>query len=167
MSYDPLVIANEILAKHPEVSHMKLQKLLYFANGWWLALKDEPLLNEEPEVWRYGPVFSRLYSILSGYQHNEIGGPVIGHPFADKPERLPENSDEIKKMLSWIWLIYGGKSAMQLSDETHKIGTPWQKIASKHNFRVPFHTAIPSEKDKEYFRSLAAQLKLNTVDNNV
>jgi uncharacterized phage-associated protein len=44
--------------------HMKLQKLVYYAYGWWLLYHSEPIMTEPPEVWRHGPVFSSMYHAL-------------------------------------------------------------------------------------------------------
>jgi uncharacterized phage-associated protein len=43
---------------------MKLQKLVYYAYGWWLLYHSEPIMTEPPEVWRHGPVFSSMYHAL-------------------------------------------------------------------------------------------------------
>jgi len=40
---------------------MKLQKLVYYAHGWHLALNNEPLIDEQVECWQYGPVISSLF----------------------------------------------------------------------------------------------------------
>jgi uncharacterized phage-associated protein len=65
MPYDPKAIANyllEVAKNHNEtLTPMKIQKLVYFANGWHLALKNEPLINEQVEAWPYGPVIPSLY----------------------------------------------------------------------------------------------------------
>lgn len=158
MAYPALKVANELLAKHGDVSHMKLQKLLYYANGWWLATEGAPLLNEPPQVWRFGPVFRWLYSSLSRFGHSQIGGPVPIGPFGGGDRPTLENEDgveRVRRLLDWIWAEHGAKDAIQLSEETHAPGTPWRKIAEKHNFRVPQNTPIPPQMDWEYFANLA------------
>ena len=157
MAYPALRVANELLQLHGDVSHMKLQKLLYYANGWWLAMEGQPLLNENPQVWRYGPVFRWLYSSLSRFGHADIGKPVPPGPFGPQNLTLEgeQGADNVRNLLSWIWAEHGQKTAIQLSDETHAPGTPWRKIAEEHNFRVPTNTEIPPQLDWEYFASLA------------
>ncbi len=165
MEYPSLQIANEILASHGDVSHMKLQKLLYYANGWWLATNGQRLLNENPQVWRYGPVYNWLYKTLSRFGHSDIGGPVKGNPFADAAERLGDGEEQgrVRTLLDWIWGEHGTKTAIQLSEETHAPGTPWRQIAEKYKFRVPYDVDISPERDWAFFAKLAQQRGIQTV----
>jgi len=43
------------------ITPLKLQKLVYFAHGWYLGFTGEPLLNEGIQAWEYGPVIPSLY----------------------------------------------------------------------------------------------------------
>ncbi|WP_164118879.1 type II toxin-antitoxin system antitoxin SocA domain-containing protein [Sphingorhabdus sp. Alg239-R122] len=163
MPYPSLRVANELLSLHGDISPMKLQKLLYYTNGWWLALRGKPLLNENPQVWRYGPVFSILYSTFSRFGHDNIGQPVPAGPFGGEPPALEDNGDDVRAFLEWVWGEHGTKTAGQLSDETHAIGTPWRQIAEQHNFRVPRFTEIPPHLDHAYFSRLAEARGVNPV----
>ena len=40
---------------------MKIQKLVYIAHGWHLAIMEKPLIHESVEAWTYGPVIPDLY----------------------------------------------------------------------------------------------------------
>ena len=33
------------------ITHLKLQKLVYYAQAWFLALNDKPLFEEEMQAW--------------------------------------------------------------------------------------------------------------------
>ena len=135
------------------LTHMKLQKLVFFADGWNAGFKGSRLLEEAPEVWRYGPVYHSLYNALSGRGNNAVHGLIKATPFTD-PVINPGN-DDISKLVDWIWGKYGQISAVRLSDMTHAIGTPWHTMAVRHNFKVPFNLQIPDDVMREYFRKLA------------
>lgn len=160
MPYSPLAIANTFLAEHGGeggISHMKLQKLVFYAYGWWLAYHDQPLTNEAPEVWRYGPVFSSLYSALAQNGMEPISRPQRAVPIGTAPI-VPDDDEETRSMLEWIWDHYGKFSAGRLSDMTHADGTPWQQEAAAHNYRVPKHHPIPDARIKAHFQDKAAKL---------
>jgi uncharacterized phage-associated protein len=161
MPFAPLAIANTFLARYGVesggISHMKLQKLVFYAYGWWLASYDEPLASEAPQVWQYGPVFSSLYSALAPFGMEPIDSPMRAVPIGSAPI-VPESDVEVHELLEWVWQRYGGYGAGKLSDMTHAKGTPWQEEAEAHNYRVPRNHTIPDARTKAYFESLAARL---------
>jgi uncharacterized phage-associated protein len=159
MAYTPLALANTFVARHgtgANLDQMKLHKLDFYAYGWWLAYHPDRLLVEGPEVWRYGPVFSSLYSALRPYGGSAIESPV-GGPNAHPP-MVPETDKHTIEWVDWVWGRYGHLSALQLSDMTHEIGSPWQLEAAAKNYRVPNHHKIPDSVIREYFKGLAANL---------
>jgi uncharacterized phage-associated protein len=157
--YTPLAFANEFILKSAPagVEHMKLQKLVYIAYGWWLSVYDEPVLNEAPEVWKHGPVFQSLYHMLK-----EHGRTPICHPqsssFNRSPDRVDDNDDEVLSLIDWVWSKYRHLSSFALSDLTHEKGSPWQKTVEQFGYRVPFNTEISLELIKEHYRKLAREL---------
>ncbi len=58
---------NEI---HPEP--LKLQKLLYFAQGFSFVFNDEALFNDEMEAWVHGPVVPSVYHTYKNFSFNPI-----------------------------------------------------------------------------------------------
>ena len=163
----PIELANEFLRDYGDegtIDHLKLQKLTYLANGWWLALKGSPLLSERPQVWRYGPVFKSLYRTFVGRGRSIITSPARGPFGGDAPRVAWEDPEEGEALVSWIWDEYGDLTGPQLSDLTHAIGTPWQQIAMKNSYRVPSETEIPARLDWEFFSKLAAERELETAD---
>lgn len=158
----PIQVANEFIARHGQtgdIDHLKLQKLLYLANGWWIAAKGEPLFDERPEVWRYGPVFSPIYRAFSGAGRAPLTKLRGAGPFGGDAPRVPNNpeSQPVLQLVDWIWDEYGGLSGVALSDLTHDIGTPWRTIAQANNYSVPMGMQIPADDDREYFSSLALE----------
>lgn len=51
---------------------MKLQKLVYYAHGWYAGYTGERLINEEVEAWPYGPVIPSLYDEFKRYGSGKI-----------------------------------------------------------------------------------------------
>lgn len=155
--YSPLAIANEFIARFEQehgIEHMKLQKLVYCANGWWLAFHDDrPLLNESPQVWKFGPVFPSLYHVMKVYGRTPIKTIQSRGPF-DHPDRVDDGDAETLQLIDWTWRRYGHLSSFDLSDMTHREGTAWRKVAVEYDFDVPFGLDIPREYMAQEFRGI-------------
>lgn len=158
--YTPLALANAFLARYGSdggIDHMKLQKLVYYAYGWWLAYEKEPLLIEGPELWKHGPVFSSLYAVLAPNRSNTITAPQRNTPLKPPP-LISDNDEKALGLVDWIWERYGQFGSFRLSDMTHAPGTPWQIEAARNNYRVSRHHKIPDELIADCFRKEAEKL---------
>lgn len=108
-----LDVAEFILREKGEMTTMKLQKLVYFAQAWSLVWDEKPLFEEKIEAWVGGPVVPSLYERHKGqFTVTTLGG---------NPDALDENE---KDTVCHVLEFYGDKSAQWLSDLTH-IETPW------------------------------------------
>ena len=101
-----------------EMTNMKVQKLLYYAQSLHLALYDEPLFDHEIQAWRYGPVCPPAYKFYSEFEAKQL-------PIPNK-EFLLQVSDEHKHLLEEVWEYFGGYHAYRLSGMTH-LEFPWKK----------------------------------------
>jgi uncharacterized phage-associated protein len=104
--------------KEAEMTNMKTQKLLYYAQSLHLALYDEPLFDEEIQAWQYGPVCPPVYRCYS--------------EFGDKPLPILDNysfiniPNETKELLDEVWDYFGQYHAYLLSGMSH-VEFPWKK----------------------------------------
>lgn len=157
--YSSVAIANSFLKAYGEgagIEHMKLQKLVYCAYGWWLAhakLEGQRLTSDGPEIWKHGPVFPDLYHAFKVFGRKPITQMQSTNPFAE-PENVDQDDHEIKSLITWIWGRYGHLSSFDLSDMTHKQGTPWFRVAQERGFSVPMSTRIPDAYILEEFSTL-------------
>jgi len=134
MAYHPRVIANALLRQASKsgakLSHLKLQKLVFFLDAWNLALHDQPLIDERPQAWPYGPVFSSLYQELKRFGAKDIQGylkeidPISGREVALIPN--PEDKP-FWDLVDQVWDRYGKLTAVQLSSLSHTKGSPWDE----------------------------------------
>ena len=102
-----------------EMTNMKVQKLLYYAQSLHLALYDEPLFDEEMQAWRYGPVCPPAYFFYNKFEAQQL-------PIPTEKEFLLRVPDEVKKLLEETWEYYRDYHAYRLSDMTHG-EFPWKK----------------------------------------
>ncbi|MEH2423996.1 MAG: type II toxin-antitoxin system antitoxin SocA domain-containing protein [Nostoc sp.] len=55
-----------------EITNMKVQKLLYYAQSLHLAMYDGRLFEEEIQAWRYGPVCPPAYRFYSEFEAKQL-----------------------------------------------------------------------------------------------
>lgn len=121
MSYKAIDIANKLLkyaADSPEgeyMSNMKLQKMLYYQQGFHLAYFDTPLFDEELEAWMYGPVVPCVYDTFQSYGSRGIEPSGKGVTLEKEEEAL----------FAEVCRIYGAYSATGLMNMTHS-EKPWK-----------------------------------------
>ena len=59
-------LAGYVLKNYGPMSHLKLQKLLFYCQAYHLAYFKEPLFDEDFEAWVHGPVCRIIYDSLKG-----------------------------------------------------------------------------------------------------
>lgn len=147
-------VANEIIrvahATGKSISNMKLQKLLYLAQGIHLAIKnDTPLFSDPVEAWKYGPVIPSVYHKFKIYFSADI---PATHPFTGDGAALDEDQ---KKIIARVVELYGGLSAISLSNFTHLQESPWFSVYNANSFS----TEIPTSSISAYFKSWIEKAK--------
>ncbi len=134
-------IANAILKmSEPEVgdtiTNLKLQKLLYYVQGFHLAIYDKPLFKENILAWEHGPVVKEVY-----HNFSSCGATAIDVP--SDSVKLTENE---QNLIIDVWKVYGQFSAWKLRDMTHH-EIPWKvteknKIIKHETLKVFFKTLV-------------------------
>jgi uncharacterized phage-associated protein len=122
--YKALDIANVLIqagvaSKYP-LSHTKLHKLLYYAQGYYMALYKKPLFDEDFQRWEFGPVCVPVYQLFKNYPNPIVAPSPSGEQFIDSPE--------VSRFIYVIWDKYGKYSAQFLSDMSHQ-EPPWIETA--------------------------------------
>lgn len=119
------------------ISNLKLQKLVYYAQGFHLALYGSELFPEEIVAWEHGPVVEPLY-----FKYNEHGSLAIPEPASAD---LTVFSKEQISLLSEVYDVYGQFSAWKLRNMTHS-ERPW--------LETPKNDSIDKALMKEFFKTL-------------
>lgn len=111
--YDALTIAKWIINKvQPEP--LKLQKLLYLAQGYSYAFHDRPLFSDELEGWVHGPVVRSVYDMFKNFQYNCIN-------ISYEIEKLDDDAEDILNYVVDNFSKYDAKYLEKLSHEQE----PW------------------------------------------
>lgn len=126
MPYDSRQVANAFLElaekSQTKVTNMQLQKLVFLAQGFSLALRDEPLTYHNIHAWQWGPVLPKLYKACKQYGNMPIQEKLSVPPEAGF-EIPPDSIDHA--IIRGVWESYGHWTGGQLSALTHEAGSPW------------------------------------------
>lgn len=117
------LLADYILFNYGPMSHLKLQKLLYYCEGYHLAYFEKSIIETEFEAWVHGPVSPIIYHEFKGssilysdiafegdYNPNEIVEETI------TSDQLGLLSDVLQELSKW--------TGFQLENSTHQ-EFPW------------------------------------------
>lgn len=135
------------------MSPKKLQKLLYYAYGWTLALLNENAdeihnrLFEDPiEAWIHGPVIPSVYVQFKEYGWNNI------------PQKMDFDESifpfEVLDVLNQVWDVYGSYSGNQLEAFSHR-EDPWIQARKGLSSEESSHVQLSDRVIFEYFNKQA------------
>lgn len=155
-----VAVANYFIGKAQqegkEITPMKVLKLVYIAHGWHLGLLKTPLIGEQIQAWRYGPVIDSVYQDFKEYGRNQIprqkllienGQAVV--PTVTDPEKV--------RFLDAIWHVYKDYNGLQLSAMTHQVGTPWYATWSQGGGSEMRGAVIPQDEIQRHYEQLARE----------
>ena len=139
-------VANFFLNKANEtgsfISNLKLQKLVYYAQAWHLAINDRPVFEEDFQAWVHGPVVPALYRLYKRYSF---------HPIAEEPD-TPFFYPETLEVLEEVAEEYMPEDAITLEMMTH-IEDPWLETRGDLPPDANCERIIDKELIKRYFSS--------------
>jgi uncharacterized phage-associated protein len=142
--YSVIEVANSVVAECDAergeiISNLKLQKMLYYLQGFFIAIFDKKLFNEPIVAWTYGPV------VVVAYRHfKKFGKGAI---------QLKRNEKKIilfgkeYNLFKNVMKEYGQFSAIKLMEMTHE-EPPW-----KATFNECPRKEITYNRLKEYFKT--------------
>lgn len=117
------------------MTNLRLQKLLYFAQGWHLARYGTPLFDAPIEAWDYGPVVPEVYQ---EYKANRGNG-ILCDVDMDTSVFTPEEYE----LLLDVAREYAKDSTSALVEMSHAPNVPWS--------HTPHAAVIPQNEIQAYF----------------
>lgn len=97
------------------ITHLKVQKLLYFAEAWHQVIVERDLFDEQIEAWAHGPVVREVYAKLADFGWQALDS---------NEEPSQEFPKETLDVLELVVDLYDQFTAKQLEDMTHA-DSPW------------------------------------------
>ena len=123
------------------ITNLRLQKLVYYAQAWYLASYDKPLFTADFEAWVHGPVIPDLYHKYKGYKSHPI---EIELSLDDVERRF---DDDTLEFLGEVADVYMPSTTYHLERMAH-LEEPW--IAARGG--LPADTACNNIISKQSMR---------------
>lgn len=122
------------------IDHLKLQKLVYYAQGFHLGSTGDPLFSEELHAWQYGPVSPDLWQRFS-YRRD----------YLEAPESPNEGAftEREREVVTLVHERFREVSGIELFRRTHE-EAPWRQ--ADRRVITGQGSLIDIESMRDYFR---------------
>lgn len=148
-------VAGELRRRLPSPGVVKIHKLLYYVQGWHLAINGSPAFDEGIEAWTNGPVVANLWRDEN-------------HSYAPPPPSTL--GDELLATIDYVLARYGALTEVALIRQTH-LEDPWRdasesEAAGLHGNVEIVHTDLQRwfERDDERIAYLAEVRRLSSAN---
>lgn len=130
------------------IGTLKLQKLMYYAQGWHLGFLGRPIFQDQMEAWKHGPVLPGIYQFHKSTSEVESW-----------PQGRPEAIQGITKALvDTVLKTYGGKSGWALREQTHR-EAPWVDAWAACGEGRILRQPISQDAVRRYFAEQVAEIE--------
>ncbi len=133
---------NENISEPIVMNETKLHKLIYICDGLLLASNNN-IINENAHAWNYGPVYPKVHTWV--LKNKPFNSDIV------VPQNVTAFLEDIKaeEIVMPVIKRMGRYTAGQLSNWSHRPGSPWEKALERNNGVM---NGIINKKDmKEYF----------------
>lgn len=117
------------------MTNLRLQKLLYFAQGWHLARYGKPLFDDNLCAWQYGPVVPSIY-----HKYKSCGNSGITEKHSLLSSAFTQQEYDL---LLDVASEYDTLSTAELVRRSHASNAPWASTQQS--------TTIPQNEIHAYF----------------
>ncbi len=155
--YDARAVANFFLdyadEKGRTVTLLSILKMIFYAHGWHLSHRHEPLVVQPFEAWTHGPVVRAVWESFSGSGSAPIKTrakrlDVVAHVYSEARDGI---TSEQMEFLRHIFDAYAHIDAFDLSNMTHVKGSPWDKVWNAPDGEINIGMRIPNEEIRKWF----------------
>lgn len=135
------------------ITPLKLQKIIYYAQAWLLALKNRTFFEDDFQAWVHGPVIPNLY-----YQYKKHGYSSI--PKAEAVDSSIFDEDQLN-ILEMVRYAYGRYDAKYLEELTHQ-ESPWKDARGECKADEICTRIISKDSIKSYFDEIADNFNIQS-----
>lgn len=126
------------------ITNLKLQKLLFYAQAWYLALNNRPLFNEDFQAWVHGPALPSQYRRFKEYEWRPILAEIMLAPIEN-----PAIIAHLKEVVD----VFGVETASALEMMTHS-ESPWIEARAGIPVDQSSTAIITKQSMKSFYKSI-------------
>jgi uncharacterized phage-associated protein len=130
------------------ITHLKLQKLVYYAQAWALVLLGRPLFAEDVQAWAHGPVTPSVWRHFKDQRWESL----------PPAQQVVEFDDATEELLRDVMTSYGERSGTALEDLTHS-EEPWIRARNGLPVEARSTAIIPKEHMRRFYGDLYARIE--------
>ena len=153
--YTPSHIANFFIDREiKKITNLRLNKYVYFAYGFALAILDREIFHEPIQAWKFGPVIPSIYHEFKHFGFKSIDQKSYIYDYHDEVDFIPrvnkKEDPELWKLLKSVYKKISPFSSKDLILITHARGSPWSQSWKEESF----NQEIPKETIKDYYENI-------------
>jgi uncharacterized phage-associated protein len=156
--YEARKICNFLIARsHTHafpLTNLRLNKLLYFIQGWALTSRRDGLIRNHFLAWAHGPVLRPVYDAFKIHGETEITEPAWYLDYLSGENR-PVPYDDISaadvEIIERVFASYDRFTTGKLVEMTHVKGGPWDIVYSAWTQDSKLNLRIPNELIRAHF----------------
>ncbi len=155
---DSIQLANYILAKVGPMSHLKLQKLIYYTQAWHLAYFKERLIKDDFQAWLHGPVSLKVWKNFKSNE-NPLLNKIEVEPLAAQSAKahLAHNlTKDQHQLIDDVLKEYGNRTSYHLECLTHA-EKPWMDARKGVGIADKCSNVISTETMATFYRTKAVK----------
>lgn len=147
--HDSYYLINKFKESKKPATQLQIQKIMYFFEAYYMCEKDVPALYEcNFNAWMFGPVAIPLHNEYKSFE----GRPIT---LTEEKEKIGNEIDEEKKkILNYVFEVFGTMTPAQLVNLTHMVGSPWHIKWNENGKRVVYgeKSYIDKKETKKWFK---------------
>lgn len=137
------LIAEYIILSGKEITPLALQKVLYYAQGFYKAFFGEFLFDDDCEAWVHGPVYTKIYDKYKVFKSGNI---QISMDY-DVSDIIDDEKKELLDVIIKCFGYYNGKALEKMSHYE----TPWMNARNGLPVNENSNNVIEKDDIEEYF----------------
>ena len=147
--HDSYYLVNLFKKAGKPVTQLQIQKIMYFFEAYYMCEKNVDQLYEcNFNAWMFGPVAIPLHKEYKIFE----GRPIV---LTEEKENIGNKIDEEKrKIMNYIFEVFGELTPKQLVNLTHRVGSPWHQKWLENGKKVVYvsKSYIDKKETKKWFK---------------